>query len=69
MTCKKCGGTGWYSYDRYHSKKCHVCCKHDQGWWTLTEEFAGYEKGKDNRCCLAGCGTMYRELEGKDGNN
>lgn len=61
--CSKCNGTGWYQYDRNHSKVCDGCCTHFKGWWELTEHYAGYEKGKDNRCCLSGCGMMYRDLE------
>lgn len=55
--CPKCAGTGWNQ-----ATICAACCKHDQGWWELTEDYYGYEKGEDNRCCLAGCGTMYRDL-------
>lgn len=62
--CKKCSGTGWYSYDTNHSKVCEHCCKHEDGWWILTEGFGGYIAGADNRCCLGGCGTMYRDLKG-----
>ena len=60
--CAKCGGTGWYAYDHNHSQVCDACCKHDAGWWELTEAFVGYEAGADNRCCKAGCGTMYRDV-------
>lgn len=60
--CPKCGGLKWYAYDDMHSKPCEVCCKHSKGWWTLTEGYAGYEPGADNRCCRAGCGTLYRDL-------
>lgn len=60
--CKKCRGTGWYAYDKNHSKKCDYCCAHDQGWWELTEHHEGYEEGKDNTCCKAGCGTLFRDL-------
>lgn len=65
MTCKKCNDTGWYPYDHNHSKVCNVCCKHDQGWWELTEHYAKYEEGKDNACCKAGCGTMRRDIRDK----
>ena len=61
--CAKCKGTGWYHYDHNHSKKCECCCSHVEGWWELTEHYAGYIEGADNRCCLNGCGTMKRELE------
>ena len=63
--CKKCNGTGWYQYTTRgtpHSKVCEACCKHDKGWWELTEHYQGYIEGTDNRCCNAGCGTMYRDL-------
>lgn len=63
MTCPKCNGTGWWQYDHNHSAICAACCEHDQGWWNLTEMYAGYEKGKDNACCKLGCGTMRRDLE------
>ena len=58
--CPKCDGTGWYSYDHNHSKPCEVCCKHDQGWWPLTEAH-----GKPGHwACLAGCGTtLYHNPE------
>ena len=60
--CPKCGDTGWYSYDENHHAKCALCCPHDEGWWELTEDFAGYVEGLDNRCCRAGCGTMARDI-------
>ena len=63
MTCPKCHGTGWYQYDDTLIKKCDACCAHDQGWVELTDGFAGYVAGADNRCCRAGCGTMYRDME------
>jgi len=62
-SCKKCNGVGSYSYDENHGKICEVCCTHDQGWWELTEFYAGYEEGKDNRCCQKGCGTLKRDLD------
>jgi len=61
-TCKKCNGTGWYSYNENHSKPCEVCCPHDE-WWELTKDYMGYEEGKDNFCCKAGCGTMRRDID------
>ena len=61
--CEKCKGNQFYAYDDMHSKRCEVCCPHDQGWWELTEFYAGYEEGKDNRCCHRGCGTMKRDLD------
>lgn len=61
--CSRCGGVGRYAYDEWHIKPCEVCCKHDKGWWELTEHYQGYVKGSDNRCCTAGCGTMFRDLQ------
>jgi hypothetical protein len=61
--CQKCNGTGWYPYDENHHKACEACCDHAKGWWLLTEGFAGYIDGDDNRCCKAGCGTLARDLE------
>lgn len=61
-TCSKCGGTGWYKYGHNHATICNECCLHSQGWWELTEEYAGYREGEDNACCRDGCGTMRREL-------
>jgi hypothetical protein len=61
--CSKCNGTGWYSYDHNHSTVCEKCCPHDGGWWELTDGYAGYVKGADNRCCRNGCGTMFRDLK------
>ena len=63
MKCKKCKDTGWYMYDHNHGKVCDQCCKHDKGWWELTEDYEGYKYGKDNRCCMAGCGTLKRDLD------
>ena len=65
--CPKCKGTGWYMYDHNHSTVCDMCCTHAEGWWELTKHHTGYIKGADNRCCSAGCGKMYRDLEVKDG--
>ena len=62
MTCPKCNDTGWVQYDHNHASKCDACCKHEDGWFELTEHYAGYVKGADNRCCKAGCGTMFRDL-------
>ena len=61
-TCTKCNGTGWYAYDHNHSKVCEMCCDHNKGWWELTEGYSGYIEGRDNRCCLNGCGTMLRDV-------
>ena len=62
--CPKCNGTGWHSYDHNHSKRCAVCCTHDEGWYDVTAEHhaSWYVDGGDNRCCKAGCGTMFRDV-------
>ena len=60
--CQKCKGTGWFQYDYNHSRVCDACCRHNQGWWELTDGYHGYELGKDNNCCKAGCETMRRDL-------
>lgn len=60
--CAFCAGTGWRKYDHNHAQVCEHCCKHDKGWWELTDHHAGYVAGKDNACCRAGCGTMRRDL-------
>ena len=52
VKCKKCHDTGWYGYGDNHATVCDKCCKHDQGFWFLTEHY--YMAG--NWCCLAGCG-------------
>jgi len=62
MKCKKCNDTGWFQYDHNHSRVCDACCKHEEGWWELTEGFSGFVEGADNRCCKAGCGTMRRDI-------
>lgn len=67
--CILCHGTGWWTYDPPtkghlgHSQICPQCCKHNKGWWVLTKDFGGYQKGKNNNCCKAGCGTMQRDLK------
>jgi hypothetical protein len=63
--CTTCNGAGWYKYDHNHSKPCEDCCPHDNGWWDLSEKYHGskFIKGGDNGCCLAGCGTMRRDLK------
>ena len=53
--CPRCHGTGWWAYDHNHSQPCLRCCKHDQGFWALTEHYAGYAEG-DRWCCSSGCG-------------
>lgn len=55
MLCPKCKGTKWYFYDHNHSTVCGLCCKHDEGFWALTEAYMGYAQG-DRWCCRAGCG-------------
>lgn len=65
MPCKKCDGTGRYAYDKNHTKICEDCCKHEKGWWELTEVYGGYIEGSDNRCCVNGCGAMYRDVHKK----
>lgn len=61
MPCVHCNGTGWRPLQSDKAKVCEHCCKHDQGWWELTEHYEGFVDGGDNRCCLAGCGTMARD--------
>jgi len=55
----RCKGTGSvrsdYGYGTPHYSPCPDCCKHDQGFWPLTEHYMGYAEG-DRWCCLAGCG-------------
>ncbi len=63
MDCKKCNGKGHYMYRDNHRKMCEDCCPHDKGWWEVTEHYAGYIKGGDNRCCKAGCGQLFRDLK------
>lgn len=63
MKCNKCKDTGWIPYDDNHKMKCPYCCKHDKGWWKLTENYSGYIEGGDNRCCKAGCGTKRRDMK------
>jgi len=61
-TCSLCSGTGRYQYDHNHSQPCPKCCKHDAGWWELTEHHSGFVANADNRCCLKGCGALHRDL-------
>ncbi len=56
--CPKCQGVGWYRYDEIHSTVCDLCCKHDQGWFQLSEHY-GSNNGK--WCCKA-CGKLVDEL-------
>jgi hypothetical protein len=60
--CPKCKGTGWHMYSHDHSTICDACCKHEEGWWDLTEHYSGYKKDADNGCCRKGCGTLRRDL-------
>lgn len=55
--CPKCKGTGRFNYDHNHGTICDKCCKHNMGWWKLTEGFShpGWW------CCLAGCGHVEKE--------
>lgn len=55
--CSKCRGAGTYMYDHNHGKICELCCKHNMGWWQLTEGFAN----PGWWCCLAGCGFSVPE--------
>ena len=67
VSCKKCNDTGWYMYDHNHSTICDICCKHDKGWFNVSEHQHGYIPDSDNACCLAGCGVMRRDIvKGKD---
>ena len=50
--CLVCHGTGTYMYDKDHGTICPRCCKHDMGWWQLTEAYGDAGKW----CCKAGCG-------------
>lgn len=54
--CHLCHGTGSYMYDHNHGTICNLCCKHDLGYWLLTEGYNGYRAGVDTWCCSAGCG-------------
>jgi len=63
--CHKCKGTGWFQYSYDHSTVCNMCCKHDEGWWDLTEDYSRYKKDADNGCCIKGCGTLRRDLKNK----
>lgn len=58
MTCPKCNGTGWYSYDHNHGKPCEECCEHLGGWWPLGE---GHRYGEGFEACKSpGCGAVRR---------
>lgn len=65
MKCTKCKDTGWYMYDEHHSTVCEKCCPHDKGWFMVSKYQSGYKEGGDNRCCMRGCGSMYRNLYGR----
>lgn len=58
-SCKLCHGTGRWQYDNNHSTVCHLCCKHDQGFWELSEPYQGYAEGY-RFCCSAGCGHSLK---------
>lgn len=60
MSCPRCKGTGWYSYDHNHSTICPDCCLHDKGVWLL-KDYYGQKNGE--WCCLAGCGTVWATQE------
>lgn len=62
MNCLVCKDTKRVPLDAEIKQPCSHCCPHDQGWWELTEEFYGYVEGGDNRCCLAGCGVMAKDI-------
>jgi hypothetical protein len=55
--CPKCHGTGEYMYDHNHGTICNECCRHDRGWWLLTQGYSGWREGRETWCCVAGCGT------------
>jgi len=62
--CPNCNGTKTYQYDDIHWTTCDACCKHDQGWWDVTEAHgAAFIPGGDNACCKAGCGKMRRDIK------
>jgi hypothetical protein len=63
LKCKKCNDTGWFQYDHNHSTVCNACCKHDKGFWLLTEHYGNAGKW----CCMGGCGKIltYSELKEK----
>jgi len=63
IDCIKCKGTGWYQYSPDHSTICNSCCKHEEGWWDLTEGYYQFKKDADNGCCRKGCGTLRRDLK------
>lgn len=69
MKCTKCNGTGYYADDHNHSQPCEECCPHNKGWFVVSEIHVGYMAGRDNRCCKAGCGRMYRDLMTEGGYN
>jgi hypothetical protein len=54
--CPKCHGTGSYMYDHNHSTVCDLCCKHNAGFWQLSEHHAN----PGDWCCLAGCGMTLK---------
>jgi hypothetical protein len=56
--CPTCKGAGVYMYDENHSTICRACCRHDLGWWQLTELHAH----PGHWCCKAGCGYTVETL-------
>lgn len=63
MVCPNCKDTKWVPLHAEVKQPCSHCCKHAKGWWELTHEYYGYVEDGDNRCCIAGCGVMARDLE------
>lgn len=60
--CPQCHGQGQWIYTTYgtpHGTICNLCCKHNMGWWQLSECHGAENAGK--WCCKAGCG--YTVLE------
>lgn len=61
--CPVCRGTGTYMYDDKHSTICRRCCRHNMGWWPLTEVH-GKLSGK--WACGAGCGEVLDAVPAPD---
>lgn len=54
MTCSKCKDTGFYNstpIGTAHWSPCPLCCKHDNGYWLLTEHYQGFRLGKETWSC------------------
>jgi len=49
--CLQCHGAGAYMYDHNHGTICNQCCRHNMGWWQLSERHS--QPGM--WCCKAGC--------------